>query len=118
MENKRRSKRVTCEERVLVGFDGSIVKAQLLDISIKGAFLEFENDVTFQHGDLLNITLLSDNSDVIIQIESEVMHRNNNLVGVKFINIDLNSIIHLRSFIDIRSMTMEQIAEETEYLLS
>ena len=118
MENKRQSKRVTCEERVLVGFDGSIVKSGLLDISMKGALLEFENDVTFQQGDIFDITLWSDNSDVIIQIESEVMHRNNNLVGVKFINIDSDSIIHLRSFIEVRSLTLEQIAKETEYLLS
>jgi len=118
MEDKRRSKRVTFVERVLVGFDGSIVKSRLLDISMKGALLEFVNDVTIHQGDILDITLSADNSDNVIQIESEVIHRGNKVAGVEFINIDLNSIIHLRSFFDIRSMTMEQIAKETEYLLS
>jgi c-di-GMP-binding flagellar brake protein YcgR len=114
MEDKRRFNRVTCEEKILVGFDGSIVKAQLLDISLKGALVEFENEVTFQHGDILDITLTLDNSDIVLQFDSKVMHRRNNVAGVKFIRIDLDSMIHLRSFIEARTMDPEQVVKEFE----
>ena len=117
MEDKRRFNRVTCEEKVLVCFDGSIVRAQLLDISLKGALVEFENDVTFQHGDILDITLSLDNSDIVLQFESKVMHRSNNVAGVKFIRIDLDSMIHLRSFIEARTMDPEQVVKEFEYFI-
>ena len=117
MEDKRRFNRVTCEEKVLVSFDGSIVRAQLLDISLKGALVEFENDVTFQHGDILNITLSLDNSDIVLQFESKVMHLSNNVAGVKFIRIDLDSMIHLRSFIEARTMDPEQVVKEFEYFI-
>jgi c-di-GMP-binding flagellar brake protein YcgR len=115
MEDKRRFNRVTCEEKLLVRFDGSPTRAQLLDISLKGALVEFENDVTFQLGDILDITLTLDDSDIVLQFESKVIHRNNNVVGVKFIRIDLDSMIHLRSFIEARSMDPEQVIREFEY---
>ena len=52
MHEKRRFNRVTCLEKLAVGFDGNIIRAELLDISLKGALVEFENDVTFQNGDI------------------------------------------------------------------
>jgi c-di-GMP-binding flagellar brake protein YcgR len=115
MEDKRRFNRVTCEEKLLVCFDGSSARAQLLDISLKGALVEFENDVSFQLGDILDITLTLDNSDIVLQFESKVIHRNNNLAGVKFIRIDLDSMIHLRSFIEARTMDPEQVIREFDY---
>jgi hypothetical protein len=115
MEDKRRFNRVTCEEKLLVCFDGSSARAHLLDISLKGALVEFENDVSFQLGDILDITLTLDNSDIVLQFESKVIHRNNNLAGVKFIRIDLDSMIHLRSFIEARTMDPEQVIREFEY---
>jgi c-di-GMP-binding flagellar brake protein YcgR len=115
MVERRQFNRVTCEEKVLINFDGSIIRAKLLDISLKGAMVEFENDVTFQHGDVFNITLSLDNSDIVLQFGSKVMHRSHNVVGVKFIHIDLDSMIHLRSFIEVRSPDPEQVAKEFEY---
>jgi hypothetical protein len=115
MEEKRRFNRVTCEEMLLVRFDGSSTRAQLLDISLKGALVEFENEVSVQLGNILDITLTLDNSDIVLQFESKVIHRNNNVVGVKFIRIDLDSMIHLRSFIEARTMDPEQVIREFEY---
>jgi hypothetical protein len=115
MEEKRRFNRVTCEEKLLVRFDGSSTRAQLLDISLKGALVEFENEVPVQLGNILDITLTLDNSYIVLQFESKVIHRNNNVVGVKFIRIDLDSMIHLRSFIEARTMDPEQVIREFEY---
>jgi hypothetical protein len=115
MEEKRRFNRVTCEEKLLVGFDGNIIRAKLLDISLKGALVEFENVVTFRNGDILNITLSLDNSDVVLQFGSKVMHRSNNVAGVRIIHIDLDSMIHLRSYIEARTMDPEQVVKEFDY---
>jgi len=115
MEERRRFNRVTCEEKVLVCFDGGIIKANLHDISLKGALVEFENDVPFQLGDILNISFTLNNSDIVIQFRSKLMHRSNNMIGVKIIQIDLDSMIHLRSVIEARSADPEQVAKEFEY---
>jgi hypothetical protein len=100
MEERMQFNRITCEEKVLVGFDGSVVRAKLRNISLQGSLVEFENDATFQPGDIFNITLSLDNSDIVLQYESEVIYRINNVAGVKFIHIDMDSMIHLRSFIE------------------
>ena len=118
MEDKRRFHRVTCEEKVLVGLDGSTASAQLLNISLKGALVEFENDVAFQNGDILDITLPLDDSDISLQFEAKVMHRSNNVVGLKFVRIDLDSMIHLRSFIEARTMDPDQVLKEFEHFSS
>jgi len=118
MEDNRRFNRVKCEEKVLVGFEGSIASAQLLNISLRGALVEFDNNVTFQLGDILDITFPLDTSDILLQFEAKVMHRNNNVAGVKFIRIDLDSMIHLRSFIEARTMDPDQVLKEFEYFLT
>ena len=51
----------------------------------------------------------------MLQFESKVMHRSNNVAGVKFIRIDLDSMIHLRSFIEARTMDPEQVVKEFEF---
>jgi c-di-GMP-binding flagellar brake protein YcgR len=115
MKEERRFNRVTCLEKLAVGCNGNIIRAKLLDISLKGALVEFENDVTFQNGEMLDIALSLDNSDIVLQFGSKVMNRSDNVAGVKIINIDLDSMIHLRSFIEARTMDPEQVAKEFEY---
>jgi len=53
--------------------------------------LEFENDVILQHDDILDITFPLNNSDIELQFGSKVRHVRNNIVGVKFIRIDLDT---------------------------
>ncbi len=117
MEERRRFTRIVCNEKVLVGFGDITVKAKLLNVSINGALVEFENDFTSKPGDILKITLPLNNSNILLQFGSKVVHQRENLVGVKFIHFDLDTMIHLRSFIEARAKNLEGVAEEFAYLV-
>jgi hypothetical protein len=100
----------------LVSFDDGIIRANLLNISLKGALVEFVDRVSFQLGDILNITFELNDLDIALQFRSKVMHYRYNIVGVKFIQIDLDTMIPLCIFIEARSMDLEQVVKEFEYL--
>ncbi len=84
MEEKRRFNRMQSEVKVLVAFEDCIVEAELVNTCLNGALVAFENIVKLQIGDILDIALKLGNSDVVLQFESKVMHRTNNVAGVKF----------------------------------
>lgn len=99
MEEKRRFIRVACKEKVLVELNNHMVSATLINISLNGALVEFENDMTFQQGDRWKIALPLVTSDITLRFGAEVFHRSDTMAGVKFVHTDLDTMIHLRSLI-------------------
>jgi hypothetical protein len=116
MEEKRRFNRVVCEEKAMIEFNNYLVRAKLINISLNGALVEIENDIIIRQGDTWKIALLLANTDIILEFRSKVVHRNKNMAGVKFIHLDLDTMIHLRGFIEARTMNLEQVAKEFAYL--
>ncbi len=116
MEDKRRFTRIVCYEKVLVVFGGVKIPAALMNISLDGALIEFQNDVAFGPDDIFEINLPLNNSNILLQFGTKVVHRRNNVAGVKFIHVDLDTMIHLRSFLEARSGNLEQVADEFAYL--
>ena len=116
MGEKRRFDRVTCDENVFAVIDGSLFTAKLQNISLTGALIEFEDNVTLQHDDILDITFPLNNADIELQFGSKVRHVKSNIVGVKFIRIDLDTMTHLRSLIEARTADLEQVQNEFGYL--
>lgn len=68
-------------------FSSGSYDATLLNISLKGALIEFNEDVILQKGDKFKMTFLLGDSDVSLQFESEVVHLRKHLAGVRFANI-------------------------------
>ncbi len=117
MEVKRRFTRVECKLKALVQLDNVlIVEASILNISLKGAFFELPDYYLFQIGDKWQLRFILPNSDVKLQFRTEVVHSQKKLVGVKFIHIDIDTMIHLRSLMEGRASNPEQVERELALL--
>ncbi len=116
MPNTRRFSRVRCIEKSIVKTDSGSHDVVLKDISLKGALIEHGNDLPAQEGDRWKLFFQLDQTDIILEFEAEVIHRRDNLAGVKFIEMDLDTMIHLRSLMEARTVNPDQVRHELEFL--
>jgi hypothetical protein len=52
-----------------------------------------------------------------MQFIAEVMHVRGDLVGVKFVETDLDTMIHLRNLMEARTMDPDQVRNELNFLV-
>jgi hypothetical protein len=117
MPNKRRFSRVKCIEKSIVETDSGPREVMLHDISLKGALVEIGSDLPVREGERWKLLFQLDHSDVVLQFEAEVVHCRENLAGVKFVEMDLDTMIHLRSLMEARTVNPEQVRHELSFLM-
>jgi len=83
----------------LVTPDGEF-QAELLDISLRGALLQMPQPWTGQRGTKCQL-FLSLTADTQIAMWCTAMHVEDNRVGLRCDNIDLDSITHLRRLVEL-----------------
>ncbi len=117
MEEKRRFSRVSCFEKVLVQCGKGNVEANILDISLKGALLEFDEDEIMCKGDKCPIILNLKDSEIFLRFLAEQVHSRKHMAGVKFIRTDIDTFIHLRSLLESRITNPQQVTDEIALLM-
>ena len=114
---KRRFTRIGCKMKARVQLDNLlIVEANILNISLKGAFFELDDHCVFQNGDKWQLKFKLPDSDIGLQFKTEVIHSQDKMVGVKFVHIDIDTMIHLRSLMEGRTSNPEQVERELALL--
>jgi hypothetical protein len=88
-----------------------------LDISLRGALVEHDPAFSVSKGDRWKLIFQLDHSDIILEFGVEVIHCRENLAGVKFVEVDLDTMIHLRSLMEARTVDPDQVRYELEFLL-
>jgi len=117
MEKKRKFTRIVCNMKASVKIDDLInVEANNLNISLNGALFELADYFVFKKGDNCQLTFILPNSDIRLQFKTEVMHSSGKMVGVKFLPIDTETMIHLRRLMEVRTSNPEQVERELELL--
>jgi hypothetical protein len=117
MEEKRRFSRILCKMKASVQLDNLInVDADTLNISLNGALFELADYCAFKKGDNWQITFILPDSDIRLQFKTEVIHSTGKIVGVKFVPMDAETMIHLKSLMAGRSSNPEQIERELALL--
>ena len=117
MNEKRRFSRITFVVNSFIEAGGTTIEVNLLDISLKGALIEIGDNVAIQKGDTLQLTTHLGESEIILQFKAEVIHRDESRAGLKFIETDLDTMIHLRSLIEARTMDPDKIRDELGFLM-
>lgn len=118
MEGTRRFTRVGFKSKALVEIDNVLaVEADIMNISLVGAFFELADYCIFQNGDKWNLKFKLPDSDIELQFKTEVVHSSGNQVGVKFVHIDIDTMIHLRSLLEARTANPQQIISEFDFLI-
>ena len=96
---------------------GKSCEATLVDISLKGALVTFPDRLYPEMGLPCQMTIHLDESDIKLTFSGEVIHSHENLTGIKFILIDLDSMIHLRRLLELNSTNPDQVRSELNALI-
>ena len=116
--NKRRFTRIKFEEQCVLEYGVRSFSGRLLNISLKGALVEFLQDINFRQGDLWRLSFHLGNPDFILRFGVEVAHTADNLAGFRFVEVDLNTMFHLRNLLEARSGDPERVRGELDWLFA
>jgi hypothetical protein len=117
MSNKRRFSRIKCVEKCIVETANGPISVKLLDIALKGALVEHGSDLPANPGDRWKLLYQLDGSNIVLEFAAEVVHCRGDQTGVKFIEMDLDTMTHLRSLMEARTVNPEQVRYELELFL-
>lgn len=118
MSEKRRFSRVKCVEKCRVVTGSGTFEVALLDISLKGALVERPCDLVVRQGDKWKLFFQLNHTDIILQFNVQVVHCSDNLAGVKFVEMDLDTMVHLRSLMEARTADPEQVRDELTFFVT
>ncbi len=96
MESTRRYARIECNNQSSVEIGNVVViEANILNISLNGALFELKQERLFNKGEKWRLKFKLPDSDNVGHFETEVMHSHGNLVGLKFVHMDGDTMEHL-----------------------
>jgi len=117
-QERRRFHRIPNDHVSQVLINGEPVGCRLLDISLKGALLEYDDAHPLQSGDQLDLILsLDDKGEVKIRMHGEVTHREGNHVGLQCLEIDLDSATTLRRLVEMNLGDPEMLEREISAMI-
>ncbi len=117
-KNRRNFSRVKFDSKVFINCGKLSIEAQLADISLKGALVNPNDRIEIDEGDKCIFEFHLNDSDVVLKIDSLLVYDENNHLGLKFDNIDLESMIHLRRLVELNVGDPDQIQKELFFLVS
>ncbi|HEY6099671.1 MAG TPA: PilZ domain-containing protein, partial [Anaeromyxobacter sp.] len=99
--------------------DVGIAKAtcEVVDVSLKGALVEVPLSFRTHVGEKAALTIRLDAGDAAIRMQGDVVHREGTLVGVRCLEIDLESISHLRRLVELNLGDDELLHRELSALV-
>lgn len=115
-EESRKFIRTPFNDKGFFELDDLAREFDLLNISLKGALLKIHDDNPFKIADKGIFKLHLSNSEVKIVVESVVAHIEGDHLGIKFISIDPDSMIHLRRLLELNTIPEGVIEKELFFL--
>ncbi|MGE0085456.1 MAG: PilZ domain-containing protein [Desulfococcaceae bacterium] len=115
MDNKRRFTRVPFRAQTSIDIqDKTHTVREIYNLAIGGCLLHFDSDA--KPGTLCRITIrLSEADDAVsIRVKGEVVRTDSGMLAVKFIQIDPDSLFHLRNIIRYNAADTRKVEKEIE----
>lgn len=111
---KRNYQRANINVDVYVNYDAMNHRGNVINLSLKGALIDtFENlDIKVDKKVKVRLVITDNSSEYEINIDGVVIRKNEYSMGVKFINIDLDSFINLRNIVAYNNGDYDKIMEE------
>ena len=116
MPEQRHFHRIRFDVKAELEINGTVSETSLVDISLKGALVEYPHGFTPELGNQCRLTIHLGDSDVIFSFNGDIVHLNDGLVGIKITLIDIDSMIHLRRLVTLNSENSEQVRSELNAL--
>ena len=90
---------------------------EVLDVSMKGALVEVPHGFPAHVGQRCTLAIRLDAGEAVIQMEGEVVHREGTQAGIRCVEIDLDSISHLRRLVELNVGDEEILHRELSALV-
>jgi hypothetical protein len=116
-ENRRAFHRIFFEAPVNMIANNKSHKAHLIDISLNGALINNSDDWPLSKGDKVHLEIELGDSHHLISMEASVSHIEEDHVGLKREQIDMESISHLRRLVELNLGDSEMLHRDMEHLI-
>jgi hypothetical protein len=120
MNNKRNYARVPFIKQAQVQCGDTKSAGCLIDISLKGALLQFPPDAipSLTCDNQCEIIIVLAGSDIQLRFQAKATHFNDHTIGFNFTSMDGDSIIHLRRLLELNTGNPEEIDRELSYMIN
>ncbi len=102
-EDRRRYQRVLFDSPARISDGTNEFITTLMDVSLNGAFLIRPDDWHIQNGSPVTLTVLLDDGSTKIHMEARVAHQQDDSLGLRCEQIDMESIAHLRRLVELNT---------------
>lgn len=117
VDEKRYFSRINFTAKSKIEFNDKTFAGELLDLSLRGALLRFENKIPLKKNDHCTLIIHLHSSDIKLIFEAVLVHIHQNNLGFKFISEDVGTITHLRNLLSYNIGDYDKITEELEFWL-
>ncbi len=97
--------------------NNSIHKLELLDISLRGALLRSQTRLPLEKGTCCALKIYLPASHITLTFNVELVHLNENHLGFKFLDADIDTMTHLRNLLGYNTGNPDQITHELHFWL-
>lgn len=111
-DDKRRFSRVPFDANVLITQADKEWHAQMLDISLNGLLITTPEGWHAGSGEHFHVELIFTDSSSLIHCDVEVAHAEADRIGCRIINIDVESVSHLRRLMELNLGNPELLNRE------
>ncbi len=115
MDDKRYFSRVNFTAESQIEIDDKVYSGELLDISLRGALLKFNEQISAKMNDQCALTIHLHSSDIKLIFDAELVHIHQNNMGFKFISEDVGTMTHLRNLLSFNVGDYDKITDELEF---
>ena len=111
-EERRRFTRVSFDSNCVIVDGDKTYEAQLIDISMKGALVQVEDTFIFESHKSCDLRIVLGSSTIEMNVCVKMIHKRDNLIGLYFTTIDVDSLTHLRKLIELNVGDTERTLQE------
>ena len=117
MAEKRKYQRVPFATEAEINCNEDKFSGELLDISLQGALIHGQGTISLKEGDICELSIHLLDSEIIMQFDVDLVHREEDRFGFKFIGEDTETMIHLRRLLELNIGSSEAIDKEISFWL-
>ncbi len=116
-ENRRNFHRIFFDADASITSGEESYTSRLIDLSLNGALVRAPTNWQPETGDDVRLTLKLGADGIDIVMETSVTHTEVDTVGLKMVNIDMDSISHLRRLVELNLGDSEMLHRDLEHLV-
>ncbi len=115
---RRNFSRITFQRPATLEIGGAAVSCEVVDISMRGALVRLGGATRFTPGQPCALTVRLDAGIAVIRMQGAVAHRGGDELGIRCVEIDFDSIAHLRRLLELNLADDAMLHRELGALLA